>query len=85
MSKPTDIKRVKAVLRLKFDENLGNRDIARRLNVGAATISDILGKFKSLNCGWPLPEHTTDSWLHQSLYPDRKAGRVKPDYALMDI
>ena len=85
MSKPTDIERVKAVLRLKFDENVGNRDIARRLNVGAATISDILGKFKNLNCGWPLPEHITDSWLHQSLYPDRKAGRVKPDYALIDI
>ena len=39
MSKPTDIERVKAVLYLKLDENLSNRDIARRLNVGAATIS----------------------------------------------
>ena len=54
MSKPTDIERVKAVLYLKLDENLSNRDIARRLNVGAATISDILGKFRTLDCGWPL-------------------------------
>ena len=51
MSKPTDIERVKAVLYLKLDENLSNRDIARRLNVGAATISDILGKFRTLDCG----------------------------------
>ena len=85
MSKPTDIERVKAVLYLKLDENLSNRDIARRLNVGAATISDILGKFRTLDCGWPLPEHASDQWLHQSLYPDRKAGRIKPDYGLMDI
>lgn len=85
MSKPTDIERVKAILHLKFDDKLGNRDIARRLNVGAATISDILGKFRNLNCNWPLPESVTDSWLHQLLYPDRKTRRVKPDYALMDI
>ena len=31
MSKPTDIERVKAVLYLKLDENLSNRDIARGL------------------------------------------------------
>ncbi|MFC3203227.1 helix-turn-helix domain-containing protein [Alteromonas oceani] len=64
MSKPTDIERVTAVLHLKLHENLSNRDIARRLNVGAATISDILDKFRTLNCGGLLSEHASDQWLH---------------------
>lgn len=84
MSKQTDIRKVKEVLSLKLDSGLSNRDIAKRLGIGSATVSDILGRFKNLDSEWPVVD-LNDEQLQLSLYPDKNARRAIPDYALMDI
>ena len=84
MSKTTDIRTVKAALALKFDDHLPNRDIARRLGIGAATVSDILGRFKGLSMSWPLSD-ADDEKLKKSLYPQGQVKRAIPDYAQIDI
>ncbi|RLV58156.1 IS21 family transposase, partial [Parashewanella curva] len=53
--KRIEMKKVRELLRLKFDCQLSNRNIAGCLNIGAATVSEILSRFKLSQLGWPLP------------------------------
>jgi len=76
MSKTTDIKKVKEILRLKFGSHLSNRDVAKSLNVGSSTVSDIVIRFNNALLGWPLPEALSGDELTNMLYPVRSASRV---------
>lgn len=85
MSTTTSIQTVREIVQLKFGSHLSHRDIARRLKVGASTVSDIIVRFNNARLHWPLPETLSDQELQNKLYPRKQAKRVVPDYAQMDI
>jgi transposase len=85
MSKPTDIKKVREILRLKFGSHLSNRDVAKSLNVGSSTVSDIVIRFNNALLNWPLPDDFSDDDLISKIHPVKNGKRVVPNYGQMDI
>ena len=69
--------KIKDALRLKFEAKLSNRDVAHCLKIGAATVSDILARFRNAKLDWPLPENLTEIALEARLYPDKKSPSTK--------
>ncbi len=69
--------KIKDALRLKFEAKLSNRDVAHCLKIGAATVSDILARFRNAKLDWPLPENLTEIALEARLYSDKKSPSTK--------
>lgn len=67
--KRTEMRKVKDVLRLKFDAGLSHRDISKCLSIGPATVSEVLSRFTSSDLSWPLPDAYSDVQLEGKLYP----------------
>ena len=80
--KRIDMKKVREILRLKFECQLSNRNISTCLKVGSATVSEILSRFKLSELGWPLPEDTSDQVLSKALYHTKttSADKIMPDF-----
>ena len=78
---------IKEVLRLKFEAELSQRQIARSLNIGLGTVSLHLGRAKEEGLTWPLPDNMNDQQLEAALFPNQlpqtRSGYVEPDYAIM--
>ena len=83
--KRTDMRKIKDVLRLKFEVGLSHRDIGQCLSLGPSTVSEILSRFKSSDLSWPLPEAINDKTLEAQLYNTGPVQRQKrlPDFMLM--
>mgnify|MGYP000002814981 FL=1 len=83
--KRTDMRKIKDVLRLKFEVGLSHRDIGQCLSLGPSTVSEILSRFKSSDLSWPLPEALNDKTLEAQLYSTGPVQRQKrlPDFMLM--
>jgi len=80
------MRRVREILRLRFDAGLGGRDVARRAGIAPSTVREMFKRFSACGLGWPLPASTTDAELEERLYG--KAGtrqglrrRPEPDWA----
>ena len=80
--KRTTMKKVREILRLRYECQLSGRSIASCLNIGNTTVSDILSRFKLCELGWPLPEGTSDQVLSKSLYHTKTTStkKVMPDF-----
>ena len=81
----TSMRLIKDVLRLKFNANLSQRQIARSLNIGLGTVSLHLKRAKEAGLSWPLPDDMDDARLERALFPNQlaptRSGLVEPDYA----
>ena len=83
------MRRIKELLRLKFEHGLTNRQIARSCDVSRATVADYLFRARRAGLTWPLSEDTDDAGLENLLFslpvrsPDRveiaRASRPLPD------
>ena len=58
----------KEVLRLKFDHQLTNRNIAKSCAISHVTVGKYLELAKQAGITWPLPDDIDDSQLEQRLY-----------------
>ena len=85
--KRTEMRKVKDVLRLKFELGLSHRDIGNCLGLGPATVSEVFSRFKSSNLSWPLPDNYCDKQLESILYTTQSARRNKrqPDFIQMRV
>ncbi len=83
--KRVTMSKIKDVLRLKFDSKLSNRDVAHCLKIGAATVSDILARFRTAKFDWPLPEELTETALEQRLYPKKQTTSIKAQPNFIEI
>jgi transposase len=63
------MRKIQEVLRLTFEENRSQREIARSLNIGHSTVGEYLARFKEAGLSWPLPEGWDDIRLEAELYP----------------
>jgi transposase len=79
------MRKIKEVLRLKFDNQLSKRQIAQSCSIAHSTVSEYLRRFRQATLSWPLPENIDDNQLEQLLFPHPQIGsphrRPQPDWA----
>jgi len=77
------MRKIKEVLRLRYEEKLTHRQIASSLNISASTVNEYLRLSKISAVNWPLPEEMTEQELYQKLYQPVSSSiktRPKPDF-----
>ena len=77
------MRRIREVLRLKYEGGLGHRAIAQACGVGVGTVSEYAGRARSAGLSWPLPPELDDAGLEARLFqaPESVQGRARPDCA----
>jgi len=78
------MRRLRDILRLKFDAGLSHRAIARACAVGLGTVSSYLDRAAAAGVRWPVPDALDDAALEARLFarPGYPAlGYPVPDWA----
>ena len=77
------MRKIREILRLRHEQGLSHREIARACVIGAGTVSRYLQKTAERGLGWPLPAELDDTTLEARLFRRRApaAGRARPDCA----
>ncbi|MEK7756518.1 MAG: IS21 family transposase [Planctomycetota bacterium] len=71
------MRRLREILRLKYECGLSHRAIASACGVGAGTVSEYVRRARQAGLVWPLPEELDDGVLEGRLFP-AAAGTVGP-------
>src|SRR4030042_1359149 len=66
------MRKIKEVLRLKYDCNLSDRQIARSCQVSRSTIADYIMKARAAGLTWPEAAELTDTQLEERLFPVKR-------------
>lgn len=78
------MKKLREVLRLKFDLKLSNREIANMLNISSSTVSLYVTTFKRKETSWSQANSLGDIELNKLLFPvkylDPKRTFAKPNF-----
>jgi len=78
------MRKIKEVLRLKYDCNLSEREISRSCRVSRSTVADYLMKAKAAGLRWPEAAALTDTQIEEQLFPVKRipssVKRPEPDY-----
>lgn len=72
------MRRIKEILRLKFEFNLNNRQIARSCNIPHSTVANYLRRAEAAGVAWPLPPDMSDTDVEKLLFPTVPADRKVP-------
>jgi DNA-binding transcriptional regulator LsrR (DeoR family) len=80
------MRKLKEVLRLRFELKLSQRQIARSCSIGQCTVYDYLKRAQAAGVIWPLPDGWDDARLEEALFgpsPRRiyESRRPTPDFA----
>ena len=77
------MRKIREVLRLKYELGFTHRMIAKALRVAVGTVSEYLAKAKKGGLSWPLPEELSDGELEAGLFPPPGSSGARPglDYA----
>lgn len=72
------MRKIKEILRLKWDCSLSIQKIAQSCGVARSTVSDYLMRAEAAGVSWPLPEELTETELEKRLFSNRPGrSRVK--------
>jgi len=78
------MRRIREILRLKWESGLSHRDVAAGVGVSPATVGDLLGRAQVAGLSWPLDPGLDDAMLEARLYPPpapSQDGRCVPDWS----
>ena len=77
------MRRLRDVLRLKYEQHLPHRAIARACGVGIGTVSAYIARARQAGLTWPLPAELDDTALEARVFPSPalERGRIAPDLA----
>ena len=80
------MRKLKEVLRLRYELGLGQRQIARSCSIGRGTVYEYLKRAQEAGVTWPLPEGWDDRQLEAALFggtPRRvyESRKPAPDFA----
>jgi len=67
------MRKIKEILRLKWDNGLGNRKIAKSCGIARSTVEEYLRRASMAKLSWPLPEDLTEAQIEQLLFPPTPA------------
>ena len=62
------MRKIKEILRLKFEYNFSIRKIANSCSIGRGTVADYLSRARKADLKWPLPKDITDTELETLLF-----------------
>ena len=81
------MRKIKEVLRLKYEANLSFRQIAASLKLSVGVISKYTQAAEVAGVSWPLPEGLDDATLEARLFPLVRPvrGNVLPDCAHIPV
>ncbi len=84
-TKRLSMRRIRELLRLKFEHGLSNRALARACTIGVGTVSEYLTRAREAGLGWPLPEDLDDAALEARLFraPEPRHPLPLPDFAYL--
>ena len=63
------VRTIREILRLKYENHLSNRAIARACRVSNSTVGDYLVRAERAGVTWPLSENCSETDLYQKLFP----------------
>jgi len=67
------MRKIKEVLRLKFEVGRGQRQIARSCAIGKTTVAECLARFERSELSWPQAAQLNEATLERTLYPPAAA------------
>lgn len=71
------MRKVKEILRLRFECKLSNRNVAKSCSIARSTVADYVSRFKAAGLTWPLPDNMDDVGLEQLLFA--QPGHIPKD------
>lgn len=79
------MRKIREILRLYFEQKLGQREIARAANVSQSTVSTYISRAHRAQLGWPPPADWDEERLLAALFPappavQRQETRPQPDF-----
>ena len=81
------MRKLREVLRLRFELKLGYQQIGRSCAIGVSTVCKYLKRAEAAGLTWPLPEGWDDAQVEAALFPrsgppasERTPARSKPDF-----
>ncbi len=82
-AKRLQMRKLREILRLKYERRMGHRAIARACGVGLGTISEYVRRARREGLSWPLPSELDDRSLEATLFPvaEPNRERISPDAA----
>jgi transposase len=87
-SERLSMRRIRDLLRLKFENGLSSRVIAASLGISKGAVGEYLRRARAAGLAWPLPEEMTDTALERRLFPTAPdvaaIGRSEPNWAYVD-
>ncbi len=79
------MRKIKEILRLHFEQKLGQRQIARSINTSQSTVHDYLARMKAAGLAWPLDPDWDEQRIEQALFPPEPSPARPPKRALPDF
>jgi transposase len=85
------MRKIHELLRLKFEQNLTNRQIAVSCSISRPSVAQYLSRAAAAGVSWPLPEEQDDAVLEKLLFPAAPAGqasgprKTRPDPDMLHI
>jgi len=71
------MRKLKEILRLKYQAKLSNRKIGKSLSISPGTVSSYLTSTKLMGLStWPLPDEWTDSKLNQQFLQTKHTAKT---------
>ncbi|MDT8387470.1 MAG: IS21 family transposase [Thiogranum sp.] len=78
------MRKIRDILRLRYEAGLAYRGIAQALNIGYGTVVEYLNRAQQAGVGWPIPEGLNERDLGRLLFPTQPASGqrrfVEPDF-----
>ena len=77
------MRKIRELLRLKYELGRSHREIAASLGIANGTVSDYVRRARAAGFSWQLPEGLDDAALKAALFPPPPPSRVRrpePDW-----
>jgi transposase len=79
------MRKIKEVLRLRFELRLGQRAIARACSISQSTVHEYLSRAAMVGVVWPLGEEWDEQRVEQALFGARQVVKRLPEQGLPDF
>ena len=70
------MRKLREVLRLRFELKLGYQQIGRRCAIGVSTVHKYLKRAQAAGVTWPLPDDWDEARVEGALFPRRRLPDV---------
>lgn len=73
------MRNIREILRLKHENNLSNRQIAKSIGCSKDAVSIIVGRAQAMGLSWPISDDLNDARLEEIIYPSIQPKSIRPE------